>query len=131
MRILCLFEIQMKLPFLGFNLNGWNSFFIRPQLYNDIIDLFTDVYFDSPNIEQMDLMASVGTEIYSYVNDYNSVDIFGNNLLNRSSAAHGTDIIYLLGPTMYKNFFSKDFQSFSETRQDIKFKKILDKVVIL
>ena len=65
----------------------------------------------------MDLMAKVGTEVYSYVNDFNSVDIFGNSLLNRSSAAHGTDMVYLLGPTMYKNFFNSDFQSFSETRQ--------------
>ena len=89
----------------------------RPGVYNDIIDLFTDVYFDAPNNELMSLMANVGTEIYNYVNDFNSLNIFGNNLLNRSSAAHGTDLIYLLGPTMYKNFFNSDFQSFSETRQ--------------
>ena len=62
------------------------------------------------------------SEIYNYVNDFNSVDIYGNNLLNRSSAAHGTDVVYLLGPTMYKNFFNSDFQSFSETRHSVKLK---------
>ena len=35
----------------------------RPGLYNDIIDLFTDVYFDSPNREQINLMAEAGTGI--------------------------------------------------------------------
>ena len=38
----------------------------RPGLYNDIIDLFTDVYFDSPNTEQINLMAEVGTGIFSF-----------------------------------------------------------------
>ena len=67
-------------------------------------------------------MTLLCSEIYNYVNDFNSVDIYGNNLLNRSSAAHGTDVVYLLGPTMYKNFFNSDFQSFSETRHGVKFK---------
>ena len=39
----------------------------RPGLYNDIIDLFTDVYFDSPNTEQINLMAEVGTGIKIYI----------------------------------------------------------------
>ena len=84
----------------------------REGVYNDIIDVFTDAYFDSPINEQMNLMTSVGAEIYYYINDFNSADIFGNNILNRTSAAHGTDMLYLFGPTMYKNFFNTDFQSF-------------------
>ena len=70
-------------------------------------------------------MASVGAEIYLYWNDFNANDIFGNNLLNRSSAAHGTDLVYLFGPTMYKNFFNSDFQSFSETRHSFKFEILI------
>lgn len=88
----------------------------RLGLYTELVDLFTDAYFDAPNVQMMNTMASAGTEIYYYINDFNSVDIFGNNLLNRSSAAHGTDLLYLLGPTMYKTFFNTDFQAFSQSR---------------
>ena len=84
----------------------------RNGIYNNIIDLYTDSQFDAPLNEQLMLMSSVGAEIYLYWNDFNANDIFGNNLLNRSSSAHGTDLVYLFGPTMYKNFFNSDYQSF-------------------
>ena len=80
-------------------------------LVNQIIDFFTDVYFLAPLEKQIDTMASVGADIFYYVNEFNSYDIFGNVLLNRTTAAHGSDLLYLFGPTMYKKFFNIDFQS--------------------
>ena len=43
----------------------------------------------------------------------------------RSSSGHGTDLLYLFGPTMYKNFFKMDFQSVSERRFSKNLKKII------
>ena len=103
---------------------------IRSGVYNQIIDFFTDVYFDAPMHALMDSMASAGAEIYSYINDYTSVDIFGNALLNRTAAAHGTDLLYLFGPTMYKNFFNTDFQSFSEGGMAKNLKSIIGEFTI-
>ena len=94
-------------------------------MYNGIVDLFTDAYFDAPVHQFMDLMATSGTEVYFYINAFNSLDIFGNNLLNRSSSAHGSDLLYLFGPTMYKKFFNTDFQSYSETRFSENIKSII------
>ena len=88
----------------------------RSQMISDIVDLFTDVYYLAPMLKQLDLMALVGAEMYFYVNSFTSLDIYGNSLLNRSSSAHGSDLIYLFGPTMYKKFFANDFPSFSEGR---------------
>jgi hypothetical protein len=84
----------------------------RLRILNEIVDFFTDVYFTDPLEKQMDLMASVGTEIFYYINDFRSADIFGNKFLNRTSASHGSDLLYLFGPEMYKNFFNQDFQTF-------------------
>ena len=103
---------------------------IRSGVYNQIIDFFTDVYFDAPMHALMDSMASAGAEIYSYINDYTSVDIFGNDLLNRTAAAHGTDLLYLFGPTMYKQFFNTDFQSFSEGGMSKKLKSIMGEFTV-
>ena len=97
----------------------------RAEIYNEIIDLFSDAYFISPNSEMMTMMGLNGAEMFYYINDFSALDIFGNDLVNRSSAAHGTDMLYLLGPTMYKNFFSTDFQSFAETKFAKNFKSIV------
>ncbi len=43
---------------------------------------------------------------------FRSKDIFGNRLLNRTSAAHGSDLLYLFGPEMYRKFFNQGFQTF-------------------
>ncbi len=84
----------------------------RSRLYDEIINLFNDVYFADPLEEQMRLMSDAGATIYFYVNDYPSRDIFGNDFLNRTAASHGSDLLYLFGPEMYRKFFSQDFQTF-------------------
>ena len=83
----------------------------KEVLVSQIIDFFTDVYFLAPLENMMDKMVAVGTDVHYYVNEFHSYDIFGNTLLNRTTAAHGSDLLYLFGPTMYKKFFNTDFQS--------------------
>ena len=43
---------------------------------------------------------------------FRSKDIFGNRLLNRTSASHGSDLLYLFGPEMYRKFLSQGFETF-------------------
>ena len=83
----------------------------KDLLVKEIIDFFTEVHFEAPLQEQINLMASHRTKIYFYVNEFRGFDIFGNTLLNRTNAGHGTDLLYLFGPTMYKKFFNSDYQS--------------------
>ena len=83
----------------------------KDLLVNEIIDFFTEVHFEAPLEEQINLMTLHGTKIYFYVNEFRGFDIFGNTLLNHTTAGHGTDLLYLFGPTMYKKFFNSDYQS--------------------
>ena len=86
--------------------------FNRARLFDEIVNFFNDAYFADPLEEQLRLMSRSGAKIYFYVNDYPSRDIFGNKLLNRTAASHGSDLLYLFGPEMYRKFFSQDFQNF-------------------
>ena len=60
---------------------------------------------------------------------FRSEDIFGNNLLNRSSPSHGSDLLYLFGPLMYRRFFGRGFQSNSEDRQARNLKQVFSDFV--
>ena len=85
----------------------------RGRLYDEIVEFFNDAYFNAP-VDKQNRLVSVQQDrdpVYFYSNDFRSRDIFGNNLLNRSTASHGSDLLYLFGPEMYRRFLRRSFQS--------------------
>ncbi|XP_059097691.1 cholinesterase-like [Tigriopus californicus] len=87
----------------------------KSKVFDDIIDFYNEAYFMAPLERQMNLIHSSGGQIHFYLNTYRSADIFGNQL-NRTTASHGSDLLYLFGPEMYQKFFIRRFQSFAEER---------------
>ena len=86
----------------------------RARLYDEIVEFFNDVYFNAPIEKQNRLVSSQNERepVYFYSNDFRSRDIFGNTFLNRSTASHGSDLLYLFGPEMYQKFFGTNFPNF-------------------
>lgn len=103
----------------------------KSKVFDNIIDFYNEAYFMAPLERQMNLIQSSGGQIHFYLNTYRSADIFGNQL-NRTTASHGSDLLYLFGPEMYQKFFIRRFQSLAwVTWMGFINKESVDKVLVI
>jgi len=65
------------------------------------VKMFGDAYFVAPQYRFMEEYANRGGTVYGYAFTNRGPDIFGN-VVTFQGAAHGSELLYLLGPTMFR-----------------------------
>ncbi|XP_037082489.1 cholinesterase 1-like [Pollicipes pollicipes] len=65
------------------------------------VKIFGDAYFAAPMYQFMEMYARAGAVIYGYGFTERGPDIFGN-VVTFQGAGHGSELLYLLGPTMFR-----------------------------
>ncbi|XP_043217903.1 acetylcholinesterase-like [Amphibalanus amphitrite] len=74
----------------------------QQQMLTSFVKIFSDAYFVAPLYSFLDLYARSGADLYAYGYNGEGPDIFGN-IVSLPSASHGSELLYVLGPSMYRD----------------------------
>ncbi|KAG8281059.1 hypothetical protein J6590_066718 [Homalodisca vitripennis] len=91
-------------------------------LISQLTDFYTDAQFKAPHLKQLQLLAKSDISVYAYQFEQSGVDLFGKDF-NISGAGHGTELVFLFGPTLIQSSIGRRFSS-AEERLSIAIKRI-------
>lgn len=79
------------------------------SLLGKLLDFYTDSQFAAPHIRQLALLSRSPGQLFVYkFEETGAPDLYGNTL-NISGSAHGTEFLYLFGPTLMRKVGARRF----------------------